>query len=130
MSKSALAGRRIYRAKCAACHGQKGRGVGDKFPPLAGVAWVQGSPMRLAALTLDGLTGKRKIAGTDYRGVMPAWRGVLTAPEIAAVLTYIRRAWGNRASPISTELVHKVSDRFQKRGRFWTGEELQALPGE
>jgi mono/diheme cytochrome c family protein len=122
-----VTGQRIYLEKCAACHGRNGNGLEGKFPPLSGVPWVNGSPTRLAALTLDGLTGKRKVDGLEYDGVMPAWRGVLTAPEIAAVLTYLRQTWRNHASAVSTDLVHRVSDRFQERRRFWTSDELQAL---
>ncbi len=120
-------GRRIYLEKCAVCHGETGEGVSGRFPPLAGVPWVNGDPQRLAALTLDGLTGKRKIAGTEYNGVMPAWRGVLTAPEIAAVLTYLRQTWSNHAPAISTGFVHQISDRYASRRSFWTPAELEAV---
>jgi mono/diheme cytochrome c family protein len=39
---------------------------------------------------------------------MPSWRGQLTAADIAAVLTYVRSAWGNSAGPVSEQTVAAV----------------------
>jgi mono/diheme cytochrome c family protein len=124
------AGRRIFLQKCAFCHGSEGNGFGKKIPPLAGAPWVQGPPSRLTALVLDGLTGKQTIGGMEYAGVMPAWRGVLTDPEIAAVLTYIRQAWGNKSPAISIGLVREIDQRYQARRGFWAPAELKALSPE
>ena len=33
---------------------------------------------------------------------MPAWKGNMTPAQIADVLTYIRSAWGNKASAVTT----------------------------
>jgi mono/diheme cytochrome c family protein len=32
---------------------------------------------------------------------MPAWKGQLSNAQIAAVVTYIRDAWGNKASAVT-----------------------------
>jgi cytochrome c6 len=32
---------------------------------------------------------------------VPAWKGKLSPAEVAAVLTYIRSSWGNKAAPIT-----------------------------
>jgi len=48
-----------------------------------------------------GLVGKIKVNGADYNGVMPAWKGQLKDAEIAAVITYIRNSWGNKASAVT-----------------------------
>jgi mono/diheme cytochrome c family protein len=34
------------------------------------------------------------------KGVMPSWKGQLSAADIAAVATYIRSAWGNKGGPV------------------------------
>jgi len=39
---------------------------------------------------------------------MPSWKGQLTAGDIAAVLTYVRSAWGNAAAPVSQQQVAAV----------------------
>jgi mono/diheme cytochrome c family protein len=33
--------------------------------------------------------------------MMPSWKGQLSAGDIAAVATYIRSAWGNKAGPVT-----------------------------
>jgi mono/diheme cytochrome c family protein len=39
---------------------------------------------------------------------MPAMRGALTSGEIAAVVSYVRGAWGNRAAPVSEQEVKRL----------------------
>ncbi len=39
---------------------------------------------------------------------MPSWKGQLTAADIAAVLTYVRSAWGNNAAAVSEQQVSAV----------------------
>lgn len=36
---------------------------------------------------------------------MPAWKGVISNSDIAAVITYIRSAWGNKAGPVTAAQV-------------------------
>jgi mono/diheme cytochrome c family protein len=130
LSHPVAAGRQIFLEKCAACHGPDGKGLAGKIPALAGAPWVNGPPDRVAALVLDGLSGRQEINGVEYNGVMPAWRSVLTDPEIAAVLTYVRQAWGNHAPPVSTGLVDEIDQRYQARRGFWTAAELKDLPND
>jgi mono/diheme cytochrome c family protein len=40
--------------------------------------------------------------------LMPAWKGQLSAGDIAAVATYIRSAWGNKAPPVSEQDVMAI----------------------
>ena len=39
---------------------------------------------------------------------MPGWKMMLTDQEVAAVATYIRQAWSNRADPITPALVQAI----------------------
>jgi mono/diheme cytochrome c family protein len=94
-------GQAIYTDECSACHAMNGTGVPGLFPPLAGNANVQ----QINPLTIDHfiLTGTR-LAPTDARPTpfaMPAFAWKLDNRQVAAVATYIRNAWGNRASPVS-----------------------------
>jgi mono/diheme cytochrome c family protein len=90
-SPLALAGASIYNARCAACHKANGSGVRDgMFPALAGNALVTApDPKDVLATIAFG------------RNMMPSWKSQLSAADIAAVATYIRTAWGNKASPIN-----------------------------
>jgi len=79
-----IKGEAVYAANCAACHGGKGEGVAT-FPALDGSKIATGDIQAHIDIVTNG--GK---AG------MPAWKGVLTDAEIAAVITYERNAWSNK----------------------------------
>ena len=50
----------------------------------------------------------------------------LPDPAIAALLTYVRRSWGNAASPVPTEIVTRVREATAERREPWTAAELEA----
>ena len=84
------AGGSIYATKCAVCHGATGQGAPGTFPALAGNLDV--TPTDPTGIITTVAHGK---------GVMPAWRGQLSNADIAAVITYIRSSWGNKAGPVT-----------------------------
>lgn len=95
-------GKAVFLENCAGCHQATGVG-GGPFPPLAGNVDVTGAnTATLLGTVLNGRSGPMQVKGQTYGGVMPAWKGRLSNAQIAAVLTYIRSAWGNNA-PIVTE---------------------------
>ncbi len=115
---------------CATCHQQDGKGLASTgFPPLSGTRWVNGSPQRLIKLTLDGMHGPIEVLGRTYPGYVPMtpFRGLLNDREVAAVLTYVRNAFGNRASSISPGQVREVREASGSRSGFWTAKELLEL---
>jgi len=124
----AASGRQLYLEQCASCHLENGHGISGKYPSLVKSTWVLGAPNRLTALVLDGVTGNGDPDSGHYAGIMPAWRRVLTPADTAAVLTYIRQAWGNDASAISSSYVQRLSYQFGLRPDFWSWKELEALP--
>jgi cbb3-type cytochrome c oxidase subunit III len=98
-------GKAVFAAKCSACHQATGLGNGP-YPPLAGNPDVNGSDTSaLIATVLNGRSGPITILGHTYSGTMPAWHGQLTNAEIAAVLSYVRSAWTNKAAVISEDQV-------------------------
>jgi ubiquinol-cytochrome c reductase cytochrome b subunit len=94
-------GSKIFASNCASCHGASGQGTPGTFPPLAGNPFVTGDPSKVIAVLENGMHGAVNIEGQQYNGVMPAWKGTLKPAEIAAVITYIRSSWGNKASPVT-----------------------------
>ncbi len=60
-------------------------------------------------------------------GLMPPLGAMLSDDQIAASLTYIRRAWGHTASPVDPATVKKIRDLTATRTRPWTNEELAVL---
>jgi mono/diheme cytochrome c family protein len=59
---------------------------------------------------------------------MPAWGGVLKDPEIAAVTSYVRSAWGNKAVPITAATVTAIRSATTARKTPWTAAEIALIP--
>jgi cytochrome c oxidase subunit 2 len=83
-------GKKVYLAKCAACHMPNGEGLPGVFPAIKGsVIALNDRPGHIDIL-LNGRTGT----------AMQAFSKQLTLSEIAAVITYQRNAWGNNTGDI------------------------------
>jgi hypothetical protein len=61
---------------------------------------------------------------------MAPWGKTLKDEQIAAVLTYVRNEWGNKAPPIPTEFVAKIREETKDRTDPWTQKELEAIGKE
>lgn len=118
-------GRQIFSANCASCHQASGEGVEGTYPPLAGSEWVTGGEERVVRILLHGLNGPVDVAGQTYSGAMPPWGGALSDAEIAAVTTYVRGSWGNKAAPVAPATVARVRAATAARKAPWTAAELQ-----
>jgi ubiquinol-cytochrome c reductase cytochrome b subunit len=102
-------GATVYSANCSGCHGAAGAGQAGVFPPLAGSEIVNGDPKQLGHILLYGLNNVPIVVkGAKYQGVMPAWKGTLSDADIAAVLTYIRSSWGNKAPAYPQSLLATI----------------------
>jgi mono/diheme cytochrome c family protein len=60
-------------------------------------------------------------------GLMPALGSTLSDDQIAAVLTYIRREWGQDGSPVEPATVTRTRAATATRTRPWTNDELLKL---
>ena len=89
-------GAAIFADQCSSCHQANGQGVAGEFPPLArnsDIFLARDYPVRAV---LFGLSGKIDVGGKSFDGVMPPL-AVLDDEDIAAVVHYVRTAWGNAA---------------------------------
>ena len=93
------AGGRLYETHCSTCHMPDGKGDGARYPPVAHTPYVTGDKARLAGIVLKGMQGPITVGTTTYNGVMPAF-AFLEDEEIAQILTYIRRNFGNLARSV------------------------------
>ena len=82
-------GKTLFAKNCAACHQANGRGIPGAFPALVASPVAIGPADEAAEVLLKG------------RGGMPDFSASLNDADIAAVLTYARSSWGNRAPPIA-----------------------------
>jgi len=109
---------------CSTCHMPDGKG-NALIPPLAGSTfWVMGDPSNLINVVHYGVQGPIKVYGAIYDSAMPAQGGMLSTEELAAVLTYVRNSWGNRAGAISVEDIQAIVAETGERGEPWTVREL------
>jgi mono/diheme cytochrome c family protein len=121
-------GKRIFTTTCQACHQASGAGIPGAFPPLDGSEWVAGSAKQMAAIVLHGVQGEITVKGQKFSSSMPTFKDQLSSEDIAAVTTYVRQAWSNKASSISTDLVEGVRTSTQSQNGPCTGEaELKKL---
>jgi mono/diheme cytochrome c family protein len=60
-------------------------------------------------------------------GLMPPVGSTLSDEQIAGVLTYIRREWGQDGSPVDVATVKQVRTITADRTRPWKHDELMAL---
>lgn len=104
----AVDGRAIYAQNCATCHGTEGQGQPGLYPPLAhNPDLARDNGAFPVTVVLHGIEGAIDVAGNHYDSAMPAF-GHLSDEQIAAVVNYVRSAWGNVAqSPagITTDVV-------------------------
>jgi cytochrome c oxidase subunit 2 len=82
-------GEKVYAANCGACHQANGKGLAPAFPPLDGSKVATGPKAAQIALVLGG-----------KQGTAMASFARLTDSELAAVITYTRNTWGNKAGEV------------------------------
>ena len=78
-------GEKVFTANCAVCHQASGKGVPGTFPALDASPVVTGPKQDQIKIVLNG------------KGGMPPWKAVLSDTDIAAVITYTRNTWSNKA---------------------------------
>lgn len=98
-------GLKIYEEQCLDCHGAEGQGEAYRYPALAGNRSVNTvSPRNAINSVLFGGFGASTTDRPRPYG-MPAFAQKLNDKEVAAVLSYIRSAWGNTASAVRASLI-------------------------
>lgn len=93
-------GAKLYTQHCADCHGDQGEGVAGIYPALAGNRAVTlSSPANLVRVVLEGGFAP-STAGHPRPYGMPPFATVLNSADTAAVLSYVRSAWGNQGGAV------------------------------
>ncbi|MCC6988003.1 MAG: ThuA domain-containing protein, partial [Acidobacteria bacterium] len=111
------AGRQVYSTICIACHQADGRGADKVAPTLVGSALATGNAPNPIRILLHGKQGTV--------GLMPPLGTGLSDEQIANVLTYVRREWGNTAGAVMADQVAQERKATAGRNRPYTPEELQ-----
>ncbi|HSW51656.1 MAG TPA: cytochrome c oxidase subunit II [Sulfuricaulis sp.] len=82
-------GQKVYASNCAACHGVNGEGMGP-FPKIAGSPVANGPLPAHLNIVLNGKAGT----------AMQAFAAQLNDADIAAVVTFQRNGFGNKAGDV------------------------------
>ncbi|HEX8041448.1 MAG TPA: PVC-type heme-binding CxxCH protein [Chryseosolibacter sp.] len=124
-----IRGKEIYEREgfCVTCHQPGGLGLpASGFPPLANSPWALGNEVRLIKLVLKGMQGPIEVKGKTYPGQVPMtpFEGMLNNQEVAAVLTYVRNSFGNKASAVTPDAVQEVRSLVKHKEGFYSPAEL------
>lgn len=93
-------GGQLYDQQCAGCHGKDGQGVSGVYPALAGNGSVT-EPSGVNAIRIVLLGGFAPTTAAHPRPYsMPPFAQQLDDADVAAVVSYIRSAWSNKARPV------------------------------
>lgn len=96
-------GEAVYEKHCQDCHGKSGESVQGIYPPLAGNRNVtMNPPLNTIRSVLYG-GYPPATAGNPRPYGMPPYQHFIRDIEIAQVVSYIRNAWGNIGSLVSSE---------------------------
>ncbi len=133
IAQQMIRGSIVYGNVCSGCHQSHGGGNAGQAPALAGSEWVIApGANRLIRIPMNGLTGPIKVNGVEWNLSMPAFAGpgMMSDEDLAAVVTYIRNSWGNKAGPVTAEEVQKVRADVLKNhaDQQYTADELSKLP--
>jgi mono/diheme cytochrome c family protein len=115
-------GREVYRNICQGCHQPDGRGQDRIAPSLVGSTLALARADIPARILLSGKEGSI--------GLMPPIGSAIDDEQIAAVLTYVRREWGQSGDPVSAATIGEVRRATADRNRPWKHDELMAMVGK
>jgi mono/diheme cytochrome c family protein len=109
------AGEAIYKDQCSACPSLDGKGVADLFPALRAAPSVRAEdPTSLIHVIMNGVKSASTPEAPTGPG-MPTYAWQLNDQQIAAVLTYVRNAWGNAAPSVSESVVKSARTSLAAR---------------
>jgi mono/diheme cytochrome c family protein/glucose/arabinose dehydrogenase len=115
------AGAEIYKSLCTGCHQPDGRGMEKMAPALVESRYATGDPGGAVRVLLAGKEGPI--------GLMPPLGSALNDEQIASVLTYVRREWGNTGAPVAPADVTEIRGLTKTRTKPWTDAELAPRTG-
>ncbi len=104
-AQSALRGsaRKSMTRSARRCHGKRGEGKLPDFPPLANNQSIQmTSAVNPVRMVLNGGYAPGTSKNPSPYG-MPPFAQSLSDDEVAAVVTFIRTAWGNHGTPVTAK---------------------------
>lgn len=130
-------GKQMFSLTCAVCHMETGIGnPANGCPPLAGSEWVAAPGTgRIIRIVSKGLNGPIQVKGQSYgTGTMLPVGDQLPGDEkeksesIAAIISYVRKTFGNVPVAAKPEQVQAVREQIKGHTASFTAEELKGVP--
>ena len=107
-SASLELGARLYRERCADCHGEQGEGAPPHWPALAGNRTLtMASPVNAIRAVLHGGFPPATRANPRPYGMPPAGPG-LDDRDVAALVNWLRNSWGHSAPAVEQRAVNAL----------------------
>ncbi|MFN5876655.1 MAG: c-type cytochrome [Ignavibacteria bacterium] len=101
-------GQVVYNEYCKTCHQANGQGLGTVYPPLAKSDYLKNTPTpQIIKEVVNGKSGKLKVNGKEYNGVLAPLPKKYTDDDIASVITYVYSSFGNSGPVVSAADVKK-----------------------
>jgi len=98
---------------CAACHGMDAKGVqagpSKMAPALIESKIATGDPSIMALVVLNGIQKE----GTEYMMAMAPLGAALDDDKLAAVMTYVRGSFGNKAPAVTAADAKKYREQWK-----------------
>ena len=91
-------GEKAYKTYCAACHRPNGLGSPPTYPALKGSKIVTGSLNGVTNIVLNGKNGT----------AMPAFGKQLNAVDLATIITYVRRTFGQKKDSLQPATIAAI----------------------
>lgn len=102
------AGRSVYLAVCAGCHGAEGAGKPHVAVAMRDNSTVRArDPHNLLVSVLDGIDAQ-DFPGLERMQDMPGFAGTLSNQDIAQLANYLRAQWGGQPADVSADQVRKL----------------------
>ena len=100
LALATASGEKVYQTYCMSCHQANGKGITGAFPPLVEVVPEllgkdEAGRKYLIHVVLFGLQGQITAGGGTFNSMMPPYGNQLSDEQVAAVLDYVAKAWGN-----------------------------------
>ena len=92
-------GAKLYEKHCAECHRADGSGKPPAYPRLAGNHSIVASSVNPIRMVLNGGYPPSTTGNPQPYG-MPPYGPWMNDEEVAAVVSYVRSAWGNQGAPV------------------------------
>jgi mono/diheme cytochrome c family protein len=106
-------GYNLYAQHCAGCHGANGQGAPPSVPSMQGNSSnTLSDPYASVTFVLRGLPDRHPQINKNSQG-MPGFVDKLSAAEVAELVTFMRRVWGEQTQPVSIAEVERIVEQLR-----------------